>query len=152
MLLTKNPILTAPDRRDLAPPRMAPPALVVDLAAGDDFAHLVERQTLRCQRDRVPLSALHLQVLFETEPDTDPGLRVQLLAECARRLCSRVRSSDSVARWQGTHFGVLLPRCEPVHADAVLARLTQAAGGPYRLGELLLHLRVQGRVFGTAAP
>jgi len=137
-----------PERRVPPPPRHAPPALVEDLASADDFTRLVERQARRCRRDGQVLSALGLQVQFETGPDET--LAAQLLAECARRLCSRVRASDSVARWQSTHFGVLLPRCEPVHAQAVLARLTRFAGGHYRLGEQLLDLSLQGQVFSPA--
>jgi len=139
-----------PDRRAPAPPRNAPPALVVELASAEDFSRLVERQALRCRRDRQGLSVLRLQLQFDSEPDE--ALRLQLLAECARRLCSRVRASDCVARWQATHFGVLLPRCEPAQAEAVLARLTRFAGGNYRLGERLLHLRVQGHVLGRLDP
>lgn len=137
----------APDRRTLAPHRPALPALVVELAGVDDFRRLVQRHTLRCKRDGQGLSALALQVQFDAEPDE--ALRLQLLSECARRLCSRVRATDIVARWHGTHFGVLLPRCEPAHAEAVLARLTRFGGGNYRLGDLLLHLQLQGRTLGA---
>ena len=149
MLQMKVSTTDVPDRRAPAPPRNAPPAPVVELAHDDDFSRLVERHALRCRRDRQVLSVLRLEVLFESQPDD--ALRPQLLAECARRLCSRVRSSDCVARWQGTHFGVLLPRCEAVHAEAVLARLKRCAAGDYSLGGLLLSLQVQGQVLGRAA-
>jgi hypothetical protein len=49
-------------------------------------------------------------------------------------------------RWQTTNFGVLLPRCTPVQAEAVLRRLTRFAGGPYSLHEQRSRLILQGRV------
>lgn len=137
------------DRRAPPPGRVAPPAQVNELPSLDDFQRLLERLALRCRRENQALSALLLQV--HPDPDADAALVLQLLAECARRLRSRVRSSDDVACWQGTQFGVLLPRCDALNAPAVLARLTRFAGGPYRLGERLLHLRLSGQVLVPGA-
>lgn len=144
-----TPSVPAPDRRSLAPNRPTPPALVANLVDAGEFQRLAERQIARCKRDGQPLSVLSLQVVFDAEPDA--ALRQQLLAEWARRLCSRVRSTDCVARWQDTHFGVLLVRCEAVNAEAVLARLARAGSGNYRVGDQLLNLRLQGQVFSGAA-
>jgi len=152
MLQTKDSTATAllPDRRTPPPARHAAPALVAELADADDFKRLAGRQAVRYRREGQVLSVLSLQVQFDSPPD--PALAERLLAECARRLCSRVRATDCVARWQGTHFGVLLPRCEPVQAEAVLARLTRFAGGNYRLDDLLLHVSVHGQALGAAIP
>lgn len=129
---------------DRATDRGLPPAQLTELADAAGFALLAERQAMRCRRHGDLLSALTLQVQFVADPDE--ALRQQLLAECARRLRSRVRATDVVARWQATHFGLLLPRCAPLHADAVLTRLTRAGGGDYRLGSLLLTLQLSGQV------
>lgn len=132
----------SPDRRHPAPPRPAPAAPLIELAGLEDFNRLLGRHALRSRRDGQRLSALLLRVNFDT--DGDAASRAPWLAECARRLCGRVRSTDFVARWQETQFGVLLPRCEADCALAVLERLRKAASGAYRVGERVLVLEVEG--------
>ena len=123
-------------------------AAVIELADARDFAHKVDRQALRSKRHGEVQAALVLEVRFPTaEAD---ALRLQLLAECARRIRSRVRSTDAVGQWQLTHFGVLLPRCNAEQAEAVLARLTQFVSGHYRLRTQLLDVELLGRVMGRA--
>jgi GGDEF domain-containing protein len=136
------------DRRTPALIRQAPPVMLVELADAEDFRRLAQRQALRCRRNGEMMAVLALQVQFDAEPDE--ALRQQLLLECARRLCGRVRSTDVVAHWQGTHFGVLLLRCQAVNAEVVLARLIRSGGGVYRLGELRPRLQLQGQVQGAA--
>jgi hypothetical protein len=137
-----------PERRVLAPPRTAPAAIVVELADAASFGRLAERLALRGGRDSRGLCVLHLQVQLApgASAPKDAAPMPQWLAECARRLRSRVRSTDTLARWDGTQFGVLLPGCASQHAAAVLARLIASASGPYRLGEKLLGLTVQGEL------
>ncbi len=153
MLQTQDPPSppTCPDRTGPTPLRGTPPPLpVVELADADDFRRLAQRHLLRCRRDGRPLSTLIVQA--HADPAIGEAQRLQLLAECARRLRSRVRSTDVVACWHGTHFGVLLPHCEPQHAEAVRLRLLAHAGGPYRLAAQLLALDLHGAAISVAAP
>jgi GGDEF domain-containing protein len=136
---------TAPvERRAPPPPRAAPPALVLELADAHAFRRQAERDALHCRRAGEVLSVLCLRAQFSAS--TPPGLQSDLLAECARRLRSRVRRTDTVARWHQTQFGVLLFRCDGAQAQAVLQRLTDVAGGHYRLDSQLLKLEVIGQV------
>lgn len=130
----------------LAPPRPAQEVTVLDLPDAGEFTRLADRQALRSKRTGEAQSALVIEVLFYAP--CDEALQLRLLAECARRLRSRVRATDTLARWQATHFGVLLPRCNPQQAEAVLKRLTAFAGGDYRLGRRLLAVHLQGGVLG----
>jgi len=123
----------------------ATPALTLELADLSEFGRLVEQQGRRCQREGQRLSALTLRVQFDEEPDA--GLRQQCLAQCMHRLHHKVRATDTLARWESTNFGLLLPRCTPTQAERVLARLVRGSSGPYRLQEQLLELSVWGSVF-----
>lgn len=136
------------DRRIPVPPRTAPAAIVVELADAAAFARLAERLALRSRRDSRGLCVLHLaaQLAPGTAASADAALAAQCMAECARRLRSRVRSTDTLARWDGTQFGVLLPGCRSQHAAGVLARLIACASGPYRLGDQLLSLTLKGEL------
>ena len=153
MLQTQDPTSPppCPDRPAPTPLRGTPPPLpVVELADADDFRRLAQRHLLRCRRDGRPLSTLILQA--HADPAIGEVPRQQLLAECARRLRSRVRSTDVVACWHGTHFGVLLPHCEPQHAEAVRLRLLAHAGSAYRVGVQLLQLDLHGAAISVVAP
>ena len=126
------------------PVRQTQPAPLLDLSDEQDFLRRMERACLNSRRQDEALSVLQLQAHFATP--VDEPLRAELLDECARRLCRRLRAADSVMRWQGLHFGVFLHRCEAGPADAVLQRLSRYAGGHYRVGAQLLKLEVQGRL------
>ena len=130
--------------------RLAAATMVVVVSDSAQFQHLASRQVQRCRRDGQVLSTLVLHAEFDTEPDA--LRRQQLLSECARRVCSRVRATDCVARWQESHFGVMLPQCDAAHTQLVLARLMQIASGNYRLGNQLLTLRLQGQPLGLPEP
>jgi diguanylate cyclase (GGDEF)-like protein len=67
----------------------------------------------------------------------------ELLSEVARRLRKTLRGDDAVARLGGDEFAVILPGVstrEEVHAAA--QRVHDAVAGPFRLDDLLVHLRV----------
>ena len=127
----------------------APPPQLVSLIDAEQFHHLAVRQAQRCRRDGLAFSALVLHAPVDTE--IGPMRHQQLLTECARRLCSRVRETDCVACWQASHFGVLLPRSDAASAQVVLTRLLRSAGGPYRLGEHLMSLQLAGQPLGLPA-
>jgi hypothetical protein len=140
-----SPYVPDGDRRQLLRQPAAQPALAVELADITDFARLVDQHARRGQRDGQRLVALTLRVQFDCEPDE--SLRQQWLAQCMHRLRRQVRATDSLARWQTTNFGLLLPRCTPAQAEAVLARLVRFTSGPYRLQDQLPELSVWGCVF-----
>jgi hypothetical protein len=142
--------ISAVESRTTPTRRPAAATMVVVVSDSTQFQHLAGRQVQRCRRDGQVLSTLVLQAEFDTEPDA--LRRQQLLSECTRRVCSRVRSTDCVARWQDSHFGVMLPQCDAANTQLVLARLMHVASGNYRLGNQLLTLRLQGQVLGLAGP
>lgn len=117
---------------------------IVELDSAEQFVRMFERHASRSRRVSDALSALRLEVHVDGAPAEEQ--RVALLAECAERLCSQVRASDQVVRWEATQFGVLVPGCTTLRASAVLSRLARAASGDYPLDGRLLHLRVTGRV------
>jgi|JI10StandDraft_1071094.scaffolds.fasta_scaffold27139_3 hypothetical protein len=142
-------VLGLADGRAADAPDPAPPLDMVALIDEAQFQHLADRQAQRCRRDGQAFSALVLHA--PVDPELGPVRQKQLLTECARRLCSRVRATDCVARWQESHFGILLPRSDATHAQAVLARLLRTASGHYRLGDHLLTLRMLGQALGRQA-
>lgn len=153
MLSTPQPfsgiVLGLADGRAADAPDPAPPLDMVALIDEAQFQHLADRQAQRCRRDGQAFSALVLHA--PVDPELGPVRQKQLLTECARRLYSRVRATDCVARWQESHFGVLLPRSDAANAQAVLARLLRSASGHYRLGDHLLTLRLLGKPLGLPA-
>ena len=152
MLETKAPCGTTEgsERRTPGSGRQATPPPVMVLASAGEFRRQMDRQALRCKRMGEAFSVLSLQVLQDDEA-IEVALALALLDECARRLCSRVRVVDTVARWQDSHFGILLPRCPPVHAPGVLARLTRAVDEPYSVADHSLRLRLLGQVLAVGA-
>jgi len=137
-----------PDRRAPPLPRPAPAAIVVELGDAMAFAALADRLAARSRRECRGLCVLQLwvRVMPGAGAPADAMLMQQVLAECARRLRSRIRATDTIARWGGTQFGVLLPGCAVTHAAAVMTRLSACASGPYRLGDQLIGLTVQGEL------
>lgn len=139
--------MPAPDRR-APPPRPSPALLLVDVDDAAYFNRLAEREAMRSRRDGRMMAVLQLQL--REEPDllqrASPLAFEQALADGARRLRGRIRSTDTLARWQTTQFGVLLPGCERADAAGVLARLIGCASGPYGQDGVRLRLRVTGEV------
>lgn len=146
MLQTMLP-MPAPDRR-APPPRPSPALLLVEVADATSFSRLAEREAMRSRRDGRMMAVLLLQV--REEPDlhhrASPLAFEQALADGARRLRGGIRSTDTLARWQATQFGVLLPGCDRADAAGVLARLIGGASGPYGQEGVRLRLHVTGEV------
>ena len=64
-----------------------------------------------------------------------------LLCQVAERLNSSVRDTDTVARFGGDEFVILLTQVSKVEdVSAVLNSITQAFSAPYKLGERLINL------------
>lgn len=139
--------MPAPDRR-APPPRPSPALLLVEVDDAAYFNRLAEREAMRSRRDGRMMAVLQLQL--REEPDllqrASPLAFEQALADGARRLRGHIRSTDVLARWQATQFGVLLPGCDRTDAAAVLARLIGCASGPYGQDGVRLRLRVTGEV------
>ena len=60
----------------------------------------------------------------------------RILFELAGRLRERTREVDTVARFSGDSFGVLLPDCDEVGARRVAAMIAGALAEPYDIGAL----------------
>lgn len=137
----------APERDRRQPVRQpeTQPALAVELFDITDFGRVVEQHARRGLRDGQRLSALTLRVQFDAEPED--AVRQQWLAQCMHRLRHQIRVTDTLLRWQSTNFGVLLPRCTPMQAEAVLTRLVRLTSGTYRMQDQLSELGVWGSVF-----
>lgn len=118
------------------------PARLEGIAA---FVSLVEGHLARARRQGVSLAVLRLGVDGVMGPGGHPVApdaiqRVQ--AECAHRLCSRVRATDQVVRIGSDAFGVVLVGASESAARSASLRLLLAAGGLYRLGEQLYDLQL----------
>jgi GGDEF domain-containing protein len=113
---------------------------------------LVDRQIARSRRQNQPFALLCL-VAEQIVGRGTPEQVAHALADCASRLCSRVRATDHVARYGPHHFGVLLPDADDSAAWVVALRLLDAGSGTYRVGEELLELRLRAghAVFPQAA-
>lgn len=124
--------------RPPAPSRAAP----VEGTAG--LIEQVDRQIARSRRHKQPFALLCLVAdqIAGTDGRDDADQARRALADCASRLCSRVRATDQVLRYGPRHFGVLLPDANEAAAWAVSLRLLGAGAGIYRVGDALLELRL----------
>ncbi|NMZ00319.1 GGDEF domain-containing protein [Pseudomonas proteolytica] len=67
----------------------------------------------------------------------------EVICYCVNQLTQRIRESDSIGRYGGEEFLVLLPRTSPENAVAVLDQLRRAvAESPARFGEASIPLRI----------
>ena len=67
----------------------------------------------------------------------------EVICHCVNQLTQRIRESDSIGRYGGEEFLVLLPRTSPENAVAVLDQLRRAvAESPARFGEASIPLRI----------
>jgi GGDEF domain-containing protein len=132
--------------RPPAPSRAAPLEGTAGLVA------LVDRQITRSRRQNLPFALLCLVVELPVRRNTEEQTR-RALADCASRLCSRVRATDHVVRYGPCHFGVLLAEATDAAAWVVSLRLLEAGSGTYRVGDELLELRLRAghAVFPQAA-
>ena len=67
----------------------------------------------------------------------------EVICHCVNQLTQRIRESDSIGRYGGEEFLVLLPHTSPEHAVAVLDQLrASVAESPARFGEASISLRI----------
>ncbi|OCW25481.1 sensor domain-containing diguanylate cyclase [Pseudomonas aylmerensis] len=67
----------------------------------------------------------------------------EVICHCVNHLTQRIRESDSIGRYGGEEFLVLLPRTSPENAMAVLDALrASVAESPARFGEAIISLRI----------
>ncbi|NRF69774.1 diguanylate cyclase [Aquincola sp. S2] len=118
----------------------------LQLEAPAQFEAIVDSHLARSRRQGAPLVVLRLTVDSVQGPGgyaAGHEVEQRVLAECAHRLCSRVRSVDQVVRIGGRGFGVVLVGANEAAGRAVSLRLALAGGGLYRLGNQLLDLRLR---------
>ena len=113
---------------------------------------LVERQLTRSRRQNLPFALVCLVAELPVRRSVAEQSR-RALADCASRVCSRVRTTDHVVRYGPCHFGVLLEEATDAAAWVVSLRLLEAGSGTYRVGDDLLDLRLRAghAVFPQAA-
>lgn len=124
------------------PTRPPAPSRAVPLDGMAGLVALVDRQIARSRRQNQPFALLCLVAEQIVGRGTTEQVR-RALADCASRLCSRVRATDHVARYGPQHFGVLLPEANDGAAWVVALRLLDAGTGTYRVGDELLELRLR---------
>lgn len=102
------------------------------------------------QRTQSPLAVLFIDLDFFKGINDGFGhlLGDKVLMEVARRLESTLRDRDTVARFGGDEFVVLLPDIDGAAAGEVAHRLLAAVGEPMELDGHLLHVSVS---IGVAA-
>ncbi|WP_104912315.1 GGDEF domain-containing protein [Pseudomonas sp. LG1D9] len=67
----------------------------------------------------------------------------EVICHCVNQLTQRIRESDSIGRYGGEEFLVLLPHTNPENAVAVLDQLRESvAESPARFGEASISLRI----------
>lgn len=67
----------------------------------------------------------------------------EVICHCVNQLTQRIRESDSIGRYGGEEFLVLLPRTSPENTVAVLDQLrASVAESPARFGEASISLRI----------
>lgn len=110
------------------------------------FEAAMKRETERMLRHSVPLCMLLLDIdHFKTVNDRfGHQAGDSVLVETGACLRDELRSIDSIARWGGEEFAVLLPHCDLPHAMEVAERLrTAVAQRPFeRVGRITVSIGV----------
>lgn len=114
--------------------------VLADLAQTDDLTGLtnrrgwdeqITRELARARRSAEPLSVALLDLnrfkAFNDVHGHQAGDRLLVAAAAAWR--SELRDADTLCRWGGDEFAVLLPDCPEHEADQVIARLVAATPG-----------------------
>ena len=57
----------------------------------------------------------------------------RVLRLMAERICSGVRAGDTVSRWAGDEFAIIIDEAETVQVDQMLERLQQRIGAPFAI-------------------
>lgn len=104
---------------------------------------LLVQEMERAARESLPLSLLMIDVDYFKEINDSHGHPVgdAVLIEFVKRLLSQLRSYDSIGRYGGDEFMVILPNTDLLEAQAVADRLLSAVTElPFLVGDLLLHV------------
>ena len=114
-----------------------------------DFTHATfDQTTVPGLEEFVSCASSFCAVLFvdldrykQMNDSLGPATEEAVLRHAARRLESVVRESDSVSRFGGDEFVVLLTEVgEPSDAARLAAKMLDALSAPSRIGEHMLHL------------
>ena len=100
------------------------------------FVESLERRIARSQRDDTSFAVLYLDLDHFKDVNDTLGHPTgdELLRTVAKRLQANVRAADTVARFGGDEFAVLLNDItDPANAASVTDRIVQAASLPARL-------------------
>lgn len=129
------------------------PSRAAPLKGTAGLVGLVDRQITRSRRQNLPFALLCLVAELPVRRTPEEEQTRHALADCASRLCSRVRATDHVVRYGPCHFGVLLAEATDAAAWVVSLRLLEAGSGTYSVGDELLELRLRAghAVFPQAA-
>jgi diguanylate cyclase (GGDEF)-like protein/PAS domain S-box-containing protein len=110
---------------------------LTNLANRSLFADRLEHALQQAARRRRPLAVLYFDLDgFKSINDTlGHGAGDILLKEVAARLASCVRSGDTISRWGGDEFGILLEElATDAEANAAAERLIDVLRDPFRIG------------------
>ncbi len=134
--------------------RVRDQAHIARLAYHDNLTGLPNRSLLQdritqalaqAQRDKHSVAALFLDLDYFKHINDSLGHDAgdMVLRECARRLAGSLREADTVGRFGGDEFVVLLPDVESAtDAAHVAAKLVAATRAPFRIGGEILHVRL----------
>lgn len=131
-------------------PRQAPAVWVPRVDSLAEFGLKISRQLTQCRRYGGQLAVLWLDARLPTDEaglDTHE-VREELMLALARRLRSRVRSTDLVLQVGEASFAVLLVDAGTREADIVVHRLRTVLQGGYAVGDALVPLTL---ALGAAA-
>ncbi len=121
----------------------AGPATESSLPPCSDFESFVNRQLSLCRRRRMSMAVLSIAIqgIDSVEHQHGQAVAQQLLLAAWSRLKNNLRTSDLIARIDGSTFAAVLLGASESTAVCVQKRLAQVLAQAYSIGPLELALR-----------